>query len=165
MGDHERKKKVLKISCVTQSRVTQFILTKVFFFPETFFFRSSLLLHNNVHSRVRFSLTFSRKKKKLCVPNKRYVISYIGIIFRLLNESWLPLGNTPRPRNYWWKVSDPTRLVTIWEKPRDLRNCRCHFSVSFTNSPRSLFREPLGKFRLAPIAWPIPAAAVGQLQL
>ena len=87
---------------------------------------------------------------------------YIDIIFRLLNESLLPLGNTPRPRNYWWKVSDPTRLVTIWEKPRDLRNCRCHFSVSFTNSPRSLFREPLGKFRLAPIAWPIPA---GQLQL
>ena len=31
------------------------------------------------------------------------------------------------------------KLVTIWEKPRDLRSCRCHFSVSFTISFRDLF--------------------------
>ena len=103
------------------------------FFPETFFSFESLawLLHNNVHSSVRFS-NFSRMIFSKVTSLKSHSFTSTSCIFRLPKESFLHLGNIPRPRNYWWKVSDPMKLVTIWEKPRDLRSCRCHFSVSFT---------------------------------
>ena len=88
-----------------------------------------------MRSRVGFSFFPKRYCVKLsteeCLTQLLLIRFRFSILFhRFLNVSSLPLGNIPRPRNYWWKVSDPMKLGTTWEKHPDLLS-HSRLKVSF----------------------------------